>query len=444
MKPNRLPIHSLLSPSRPTILWKLFPPLLSANTPPVANDDTARTHSNTSLTIDVLENDTDVDATINRHVASFNGDEEIIWPNLGLDHATTLSKFIKFRSTDPGTESIGYTVLFDVEFVNSFDGGFMLNRGNLVLRCGFHSPNGIQIIDDIASFADWADGEWHSVGFTYDGTTLRTYFDGVEAGTPISIVGEIRYNYPSVCGRRTNSDSKHFIGELYDFAVYNVTLSASDIVDYHEGNVPPSNLVLWGQLNESTGGSHADSSGNGNNSTSADAVPLLTDVKLLDEIDRSTVTVVQNAGSGNAVPNADGTIMYTPNAGFSGTDQFQYTVMDKAGGVSNSAVVTVEVNSPPTAVDDAGSTTVDVPVVLNLIANDSDPDDTLGRYIGTFDGNDRMTWTNLNLDKTPKISKFIRFRTMDTNGVLFDFEVNPTWGDLGTAVTLSPFQRKMV
>ena len=402
-------------------------PSASANTPPVATDDTVRIHMNTPMAIDVLDNDTDVDATINRYVASFNGDEEIIWPNLGLDHATTLSKFIKFRSTDPGTESGGYTVLFDVEFVDRFDGGFILNRGNLVLRCGFHSPNGVQVIDDIASFADWADGEWHSVGFTYDGSTLRTYFDGVEAGTPISIAGEIRYNYSSVCGRRTNSNSKHFTGELYDFAVYNIALTPSDILDYHQGTVPTANVVLWGQLGESTGGSYADSSGNGNNSTNSDAIPLFTDVQLLDEIDRSTVTIVQNASSGNAVAYADGTITYTPSTNFTGTDQFQYTVMDKAAAASNSATVTITVNSPPLAGDDTTSTPINVPVLLNLVANDSDPDGTLGRYIGTFDGNDRMTWTNLNLDGTAAISKFIRFRTMDTNGVLFDFEVNPTW-----------------
>ena len=422
---NRLKI--LITIQLIPIFFSSLIPSASANTPPVATDDTVRIHMNTPMAIDVLDNDTDVDATINRYVASFNGDEEIIWPNLGLDHATILSKFIKFRSTDPGTESGGYTVLFDVEFVDRFDGGFILNRGNLVLRCGFHSPNGVQVIDDIASFADWADGEWHSVGFTYDGSTLRTYFDGVEAGTPVSIAGEIDYDYPSVCGRRTNSNSKHFIGELYDFVVYNAALSPTDVAYYHEGNVPPANLVLWGQLDESTGGAYADSSGNGHNSTGTDAVPLLTDVQLLDEIDASTVTIIQDGSSGTASPNGDGTVTYTPDTDSTDTDLFQYTVMDKAGAVSNAATVTVDINSPPTVGDNSVSTTVDVPVVLDLIQFASDPDGPLGRYVAVFDGNDRMTWTNLNLDGTAAISKFIRFRTMDTNGVLFDYEVNPTY-----------------
>ena len=51
--------------------------------------------------------------------------------------------------------------------------------------------------------------------------------------------------------------------------------------------------------------------------------------------------------NGAAVDNGDGTITYTPSAGFAGTDTFTYTICDD-GGLCDSATVTVTVNpSPP-------------------------------------------------------------------------------------------------
>ncbi|MEW6488458.1 MAG: Ig-like domain-containing protein [Thermodesulfobacteriota bacterium] len=47
------------------------------------------------------------------------------------------------------------------------------------------------------------------------------------------------------------------------------------------------------------------------------------------------------AGSGAAVANADGTVTFTPAAGFSGVATFAYTVTDFCGLVSNAAAVTV-------------------------------------------------------------------------------------------------------
>ena len=58
----------------------------------------------------------------------------------------------------------------------------------------------------------------------------------------------------------------------------------------------------------------------------------------------AVVSVTQPAG-GIAVVNPDGTIQYTPNAGFSGTDVFSYVVNDSAGETAT-AVVRVDVTAP--------------------------------------------------------------------------------------------------
>ncbi len=73
----------------------------------------------------------------------------------------------------------------------------------------------------------------------------------------------------------------------------------------------------------------------------------------------------------------DGTVTYTPAAGFSGTDTFDYTITD--GIATDTATVTVAVaNGAPAAVDDEASTGRNRPVDIAVLANDSDPDgDTL-------------------------------------------------------------------
>ena len=67
----------------------------------------------------------------------------------------------------------------------------------------------------------------------------------------------------------------------------------------------------------------------------------------------SSVAVVAGPGNGSATPNGDGTITYTPNDGFSGTDTFSYEICD-ATALCDTANVTVEVASgtddvPPSA-----------------------------------------------------------------------------------------------
>ncbi|RME41302.1 MAG: tandem-95 repeat protein, partial [Caldilineae bacterium] len=86
--------------------------------------------------------------------------------------------------------------------------------------------------------------------------------------------------------------------------------------------------------------------------------------------------------NGSLANNGDGTFTYTPNAGFTGSDSFQYTIADNDGAVSAPATVNITVNPagfnlPPTATDDAAVTGQDTAVTINLIANDADPDGSL-------------------------------------------------------------------
>lgn len=56
-----------------------------------------------------------------------------------------------------------------------------------------------------------------------------------------------------------------------------------------------------------------------------------------------TVAIAVQSAGGTATPNADGTITFVPNDGFSGTTSIAYTVQDDAGATSNAATVTLTV-----------------------------------------------------------------------------------------------------
>ncbi len=112
--------------------------------------------------------------------------------------------------------------------------------------------------------------------------------------------------------------------------------------------------------------------------TTLEAAPVTVDVLANDtdpEGDALTVTAVTQGAHG-AVAIVGNQTQYSPAANWSGTDTFTYTVSDGHGGTDTATVtVTVtHVNHPPVANDDAATTDEDVPVTIDVVANDSDPD----------------------------------------------------------------------
>lgn len=91
--------------------------------------------------------------------------------------------------------------------------------------------------------------------------------------------------------------------------------------------------------------------------------------------DTLTITAVSAAADGDADIDG-GAVIYTPDAGFSGSDSFTYTISDGNGG-EDTATVTVSVsavNSAPVADVDSASTPQDTAVSIDVLANDSDAD----------------------------------------------------------------------
>jgi hypothetical protein len=103
------------------------------------------------------------------------------------------------------------------------------------------------------------------------------------------------------------------------------------------------------------------------------SIPILANDSDPDN-DPLTITQVGAPGHGVAHLNgADHTIIYTPAAGFTGTDTFTYTIADPAGVEATATVTVLVANDPPVGVDDQATTTAGAAVTVQVLANDSDP-----------------------------------------------------------------------
>lgn len=117
-------------------------------------------------------------------------------------------------------------------------------------------------------------------------------------------------------------------------------------------------------------------------------VPVTIDVLANDrDPDSDPITIAALGPVANGSARIEGNrVIYTANAGFTGTDSFTYTVRDEFGATATATVrVTVAANRAPVAVADSASTTKANTVVINVLANDTDPEgDTLSltRIVG--------------------------------------------------------------
>jgi len=137
--------------------------------------------------------------------------------------------------------------------------------------------------------------------------------------------------------------------------------------------------------------------------------------------DTLTINTVGTPTNGTAV--RDGTsIRYTPNAGFVGTDTFTYTISDGRGGNATATVTVTVQDNPPVAVNDAATTPAATPVTLNVLANDSDPqNDVLTLVSTTTPANGAVTFAaNGNVTYTPNAGfagiESFNYTIRDANG----------------------------
>ena len=103
--------------------------------------------------------------------------------------------------------------------------------------------------------------------------------------------------------------------------------------------------------------------------------------------DRDPITVVgyTKPSRGTLVVATDGTFTYTPEPGVSGTFEFTYTVSDGAStGTASVRFIVAAIGKPPLSAPDSATVEAGETVVIDVLANDTDPND-VGLYIVSVD-----------------------------------------------------------
>ncbi|EPN4988700.1 tandem-95 repeat protein, partial [Vibrio alginolyticus] len=313
------------------------------NDAPVANDDTATTQEDTAVTIDVLPNDTDID-----------GDK------LSIDSASVPS--------DQGTVEIvdGKLVFTPAEnFHGDAEITYTVTDGSLTdqatVNVTVNAVNDTPVVE--SSIADQTLAE----DFTPYSIDLNTAFsdvDNVDGDLTFSVSGNSNIQVAIVNGVATFTPTADWNGsEILTFTATDPSgESVSQTVNFTVA--PVADIVA-------------------DNATVVEDTPTIIKVLGNDtfEGDDKVVSLDSNNGPANGMVsvNPDGSVTYTPNDNYHGTDSFTYIVT--SGGVSESTTVNVDVtpvNDAPVANDDTAVTDEDTPVTIDVLPNDTDIDgDTL-------------------------------------------------------------------
>ncbi|MCV7419201.1 tandem-95 repeat protein [Mycobacterium yunnanensis] len=97
-------------------------------------------------------------------------------------------------------------------------------------------------------------------------------------------------------------------------------------------------------------------------------------------VDTTTVVITRQPTAGTATVNANGSITYANNGTEARTDSFAYTVKDDTGALSNEATVSITVtpvNDAPIALNDAATVAEGGTTAIAVTANDTDADGTV-------------------------------------------------------------------
>jgi len=100
-----------------------------------------------------------------------------------------------------------------------------------------------------------------------------------------------------------------------------------------------------------------------------------------ENLDLGSIVIVGAPANGTATidPNQPGRIIYTPSPNFIGTDVIEYYICDISGDCSDVASVFIQVlgNLPPIPATDYATTLSSIPITINVVLNDVDPDNNL-------------------------------------------------------------------
>ncbi|GFZ33597.1 hypothetical protein CSC2_41230 [Clostridium zeae] len=349
------------------------------NDAPVANDDTVSTNVNTSVDLNALSNDTDAENnTLN--ITSITEPEH----GTAVINSNGTIKYIPDENYH-GPDSFTYTI-------NDGQGGSATGTVNITVN----AVNNIPTVSDIYKIGP----EDANIVFSINDFISKFSDSDEDVLTKIKIA-----SLPSNGVLKLN-------GEIVEIGQEIPLLQLSKLTFTPNSDWNGTTSFQW---NGNDGTVYANENGTVNITITpvndapkaeADTATLSEDgtvkVSVLtndSDVDRDTLTItsVTKPAHGTAVINPDGTISYTPDSNYNGTDSFSYTVSDSHGGTAT-ATVSINVN----AVNDA-------PTVGNIDKNGPEDTDI------TFTSGDFSTkFTDIDGNSLIKI----KIASLPSNGIL--------------------------
>ncbi len=319
---------------------------------PIANNDTAQSIEDVPLSLDVLANDVDPDEDAVLEVLSVSG-QTFTSTEIGSDGVITITP----DANVSGTETLTYAMQDDTgrvstaQLVITFEpvydpplavaDSFTMNEDNVAIfdvlaNDEFYLEQDIVLINAVSQPAF--------------GTIVDFFSGQIEYRPNPDFVGQDSFEYTFSNGFGSSSTatvSVDVLGQPDNPAAVDDTAQGS------EGNAVTIDVL--------------------GNDTDADADAVLRVVAVAGEI--STTTNI----------NADGTVTVTPQAFFAGTEILTYTVEDETGlqDQAELSVTFAPFDNAPVAANDSATTDEDVPVQIDVLANDEDFGEN-DIFIGSF------------------------------------------------------------
>jgi gliding motility-associated-like protein len=349
------------------------------NDPPVAADDGVATGEELTVMVNVVANDTDEDGTVNPATVDLN---------------TAVIGIQNTNSTDDGAYSVNSSGVVTFSPAANFSGvttlpytvndnsGATSNEATITITVNaVNDPpeahaDGVGTSEEVPVTVNVVSNDTDSDG-TIDAATvdLNTSLVGIQstnttaAGTfSVNASGVVTYTpetdfFGSATLPYTVNDNG---GATSNAATISITVTPVNDPPVAQNDAAATDEETVVTVNVVTNDTDPDGTINANTVDLNTASPGI----------QGTITTA----AGSFSVNSSGVVTYTPASNFSGAAVQTYTVNDNGGATSNEATITITVNAqndPPVAGNDAISTSEDVVAVLDVTANDTDPDGTI-------------------------------------------------------------------
>ncbi len=341
------------------------------NDPPVAVADSFTSNEDTAVTLNVLGNDTDADLETNPSTETMTI-KEITQPNHAAASIQPGGKQLLFTPKDNwnGTAQFTYTIQDAAGITSTANVQVKVNAKNdaptVAADTASTNEDTEVTIDALANDSDIdtdtdlnTDPNWNPASETI--AIDPGGFANVDGGTVAVVDGKIKYTpkanwngadeftYTAVdaAGAKTAGTVTLTVNPVND-----APMAADDAATLNEDSAKTITVLA--------NDSDADLSATNNHPVT----------------DALTVAIQTGPQHGGVVLNANNTVTYTPAANWNGSDEFTYTITDKAGAASSATVrLTVnQVNDAPVAVADSKTIDEDTNILIDVLANDTDTD----------------------------------------------------------------------